>query len=294
MSRLARFVGPITACLVLGACATNAAKKPAELTVPLGDVVAQGNGAHKAAAAAAAVSPLAVVNWVPMHTGQPLPGGALVGGRDYDSDNVTLYVCRASIFGGVHPGKFLSNNCNVSFGGSGTEYHDFEVAVISNGTGHWGPYDATQVANMLLGGHEATGAPLYVCHVNYIHKDTLLGPFFPSDHDSGVHPGKLVNGKCDIEWGGKEIPETQYLQMFYLTPPPPPPPVHASKPAPGPKCGQAGQPDCPSTCSLPPRDYYCGLLAQPWPFLGCRATGVNPTCQDAICTDDKFTAPLCY
>ena len=168
-----------------------------------------------------------------MHSGQQIPGNALVGGADYDQQR-TLYVCRAYLHGGLHPGKLLNGNCNVSFGGSGTEYHQFDVAVKSGGPGHWAPWDPRQTAIILLGGHEAGGAPLYVCHANYIvHSKPFFGIFGSEDTDHGVHPGKLVGGKCDFEWGSHEIAGTQYVQVFYLTPPPapprqvpPPPPGH--------------------------------------------------------------------
>jgi hypothetical protein len=166
----------------------------------------------------------AIVTWVPAQTGQPLPGNLLWGGKDYDQ-NKNLYICRVSLAGGVHPGKLLNNNCNVSYAGSGTEYHQFEVATISGGSGHWGPWNPPAAADILLGGHEASGAPLYVCHANYIVHGGVIGPLGSKDTDHGPHPGKLVAGKCDLEWGGKEIAEDQYVQVFYLTPPPVPPPT---------------------------------------------------------------------
>lgn len=46
-------------------------------------------------------------------------------------------------------------------------------------------YDPSWVA-----GHEANGAPLYVCR---------------ADYQGGVHPGKVVAGNCNIGWGGMEV-----------------------------------------------------------------------------------------
>jgi hypothetical protein len=146
------------------------------------------------------------VTWVSAQSGQPLPASLLLGGRDNDL-NADLYVCRVAINGGIHPGKLLNNYCNVSYGNQGTQYRQFEVAVISGGPGHWGPWNSADTADILLGGHEANGTPLYVCHMGY---------------HNGVHPGKLVSaGACDFEWGGVEYSNgISSGQVFYLTPPP--------------------------------------------------------------------------
>lgn len=185
------------------------------------------------------IAQLASVTWVHMNTGGHIPGNALVGGSDYDAhvgtvEHQPMFVCRVATHGGLHPGKLLNNNCNVSWGGSGTEYHDFEVATNSGGPGHWAPFDPAQTSQMLVGGHEAGGATLYVCHANHIHKQTVAGFLFPQDHDSGIHSGKLVNGKCDVEWGSRELALDQYVQVFYLTPPI----------QPTPQCDVPGKPKC--------------------------------------------------
>jgi hypothetical protein len=247
---------------------------------------------------AGAVGQVATVIWVHVHTGDPIPGNALVGGSDYDQHlgtvpHQTLYVCRVALRGGLHPGKLLNNNCNVSWGGGGTEYHDFEVATITGGPGHWAGFDPAHTREMLVGGRESTGSPLYVCHANYIHRESGPLGVFPSDHDSGVHPGKLVNGKCDVEWGSKELALTQYVAVFYLTPPPPPthPAPPPPQPTPGP-CGVPGRPLCTAAC--PPQQIFCGTLAQPDNYPGqsiqC-GTGLKGACVPFVCTDQGYTRP---
>lgn len=48
----------------------------------------------------------------------------------------------------------------------------------------------------VIGGDEpGRAAPFYVCHANY---------------RTGVHPGKLLDGKCNITWGGNEVSLMQY------------------------------------------------------------------------------------
>jgi len=45
-----------------------------------------------------------------------------------DSDGVTpLYVCRALYNGGLHPGKVVAGNCNITYGGREVVLHNFQV-----------------------------------------------------------------------------------------------------------------------------------------------------------------------
>lgn len=50
-------------------------------------------------------------------------------------------------------------------------------------------------ANPVGGGSEVNGTPQFVCRAPY---------------NGGLHPGKTVADKCNITWGGKEIPMTSY------------------------------------------------------------------------------------
>lgn len=62
-------------------------------------------------------------------------------------------------------------------------------------------------AGAIRGGHEANGTPQYVC----------VAPF-----NGGRHPGKTVNGNCNIGWGGSEqvipIPPAGYAIPVNYTP----------------------------------------------------------------------------
>lgn len=239
----------------------------------------------------------AVINWVHMKTGDPLPAGALLGGEDYDShigaSHMPMYVCRVNLHGGIHPGKLLNNNCNVSWGGSGTEYHDFEVAVRTGGQGHWAAFNPADTVNILLGGHEANGEPLYVCHANYIHKTGGIGPILKGDHDSGIHPGKLKGPTCWVEWGSHEFHLDSYVQVFYRTPPPPPP---------VPPCGIPGKPACTpaptvNNCSIPPHLMACGTVLAPQQYPGQSSScsvGYHGVCVPEVCASTSFTFPRIY
>ena len=57
-------------------------------------------------------------------------------------------------------------------------------------------------ANVAVGGHEGS-TPLYICR---------------GATDDGIHPGKLVGGKCNIGWGGKEVSLDRYELLVNARP----------------------------------------------------------------------------
>jgi hypothetical protein len=59
---------------------------------------------------------------------------------------------------------------------------------------HWAKVNGAVPANAVIGGSEP-GRTLPICHAAY---------------NGGVHPGKVVAGKCNIGYGGKEIVLTSY------------------------------------------------------------------------------------
>lgn len=55
----------------------------------------------------------------------------------------------------------------------------------------WRPWKGRLPANAVRGGVDQNGrVPLYICRAHYI---------------NGIHPGKLLSGKCNIGWGGQEV-----------------------------------------------------------------------------------------
>jgi len=156
------------------------------------------------------------VSWVKCRLGQPLPAGAILGGVEKSgvNDGKSLYVCRAQHAGGIHPGKLIGGQCNIPYGGHEYEKPEFEVAV---GSGTWGK-PQPGYAGALVGGQEP-GRTLYVCRVNY--QEAGWGII-----QHGFHPGKVVEGKCNFGFGGKEIDIFTDFEVFYpnatqaSTPPP--------------------------------------------------------------------------
>lgn len=125
--------------------------------------------------------------WV---AGKTAPAGA-VGGQE---NGQPLYVCRARYQGGLHPGKLLSGSCNIGYGGKEIIVPNFEVLI---GSGDWGA-PRPRLANAFIAGQE-NNSPLYLCRGRY---------------NNGTHPGKVVDGRCNIGFGGEEKMLNDF-EVFY-------------------------------------------------------------------------------
>ena len=113
-----------------------------------------------------------------------LPANAFIGGSE---GSRKLAVCRAAYQGGTHPGKVVAGKCNIGWGGKEIVIRKFEVMTNKGVTLAWAKGPSAK--GMIIGGAER-GRSLPVCRGKY---------------KSGTHPGKVVAGKCNIGWGGKEI-----------------------------------------------------------------------------------------
>lgn len=125
--------------------------------------------------------------WVDMQSGDRIPNNAVVGGEQYNPNNL-LYVCRGAYRGGVHPGKLIGGNCNISYGGSEIILSRYEV-LVSRAPLDWVKSFGNVPGNAVRGGYEH-GNTLFICQTKY---------------RNGVHPGKVVGQGCNIGWGGQEI-----------------------------------------------------------------------------------------
>jgi hypothetical protein len=223
----------------------------------------------------------------------------LLGGHD-NGQNADLYVCKVHVKDaqgkdlGVHPGKLLKNLCNYYYAGGGTEAHFYSFAVVMNKPGHWdSPHGDSQ--HMLSGGSEPDGTPLYVCSANYTEHGRVvnIGPIHmggETQDEHGRQVGQLVGNECHFEFAGTERASNDDVQVYYLTPAPPPPLSPPPSPAP--------PPFQPRSCSIPPHDAFCGLLAYP-AHVSCAVTCNNPAyptpvCQPERCDNgEQFWFPLC-
>jgi len=130
--------------------------------------------------------------WVPARGGD-IPAGAVKGGNEQAPGSESLYVCRAALNDGIHPGKVRPafKGCDVPWGGKELTIADYQVLT---GEYRWVPAtDGSIPTGAVLGGRERPpGAEeLFVCRA----------PF-----QEGVHPGKVRASfkGCNVSWGGKE------------------------------------------------------------------------------------------
>lgn len=128
-----------------------------------------------------------------------------------------LYVCRSPHAGGQHPGKVVAGRCNFGYGGKEIQGRSYEVLRARGGSPRWSPLSG----GLPRGAYQASvydGRPGYVCR---------------GSHAGGLHPGKVVAGRCNIGYGGKELRLSRYQVL--LEPPrgPPPPPPGLSWQSPG-------------------------------------------------------------
>lgn len=66
------------------------------------------------------------LRWVNASEGE-IPPDAIVGGLEGQLD---LYLCRAQYKGGLHPGKVIDRNCNISWGGQEVLQSNYQVPVL--------------------------------------------------------------------------------------------------------------------------------------------------------------------
>lgn len=158
---------------------------------PAAAVPSQGDGVP----APNTVPATGALRWVPSGSGQALPADAVAGGSE---DGATLYVCRAAHSGGVHPGKIVKGNCNIAYGGREIYMHGFEV--LAGPGARWGAAQPGMTGAFVAGAEN--NKPLYLCQ---------------ADYRGGQHPGKVINGKCDISYGGEEVPVVEF-RVLYTTP----------------------------------------------------------------------------
>lgn len=134
------------------------------------------------------VPSLAAGQWI--HYQGNIPDGAVKGGFVPSGD---LYVCRTHYRDGTHVGKLYQGKCLIGWDGNEVARQDFEVLVDRAGA-RWRPTNGGVPDRAVLGGHAPAG-DLYICRAHY---------------RDGTHPGKLLDRKCLIGWGGREVAVSPY------------------------------------------------------------------------------------
>jgi hypothetical protein len=135
--------------------------------------------------------------WVGAANGN-IPPGAFAGGEE---GGQSLFVCRATYQGGIHPGKIRDGfgGCNIGYGGREVTVASYQalVGVAGPSSTLWmEAADGIIPADALAAGREGADT-MYVCQ---------------ADHQGGIHPGKIRKGfdGCNIGWGGKEVRVPSY------------------------------------------------------------------------------------
>lgn len=124
-----------------------------------------------------------------------LPFNAVIGGHE---PGRRLYLCQTFYRDGVHPGKVVDGNCNVTYGGSEISRRHFRIL-----TGYgfkWRPAPRGFVPSNAVAGGMEHNTLLYICRARYMH---------------GVHPGKVVGRTCNIGYSGKEIEVPNYQVLVW-------------------------------------------------------------------------------
>ena len=127
--------------------------------------------------------------WMRAPSGQ-IPAGAIGGGHD---GNAGMYVCRGYYKDGEHPGKTWKGRCNIGWGGREVELNNYDVLVQPGGLA-WLPKDQAANRRCVRGGQEGMESQC-VCRGGF---------------RGGLHPGKTWRGNCNIGYGGKEYPLSNY------------------------------------------------------------------------------------
>lgn len=118
------------------------------------------------------------------------PARAFIAGYEPHRE---LYICQTYYNGGVHPGKVVAGNCNITYAGHEIERHNFRVLTRGRGL-HWRRNRGFIPPNAVPGGYEK-GHPLYICRTHF---------------RNGVYPGKIVDGRCNIGYGGREYVQPNF------------------------------------------------------------------------------------
>ncbi len=143
--------------------------------------------------------------WAETSDTQTLPINAEFGGSE--KDGTKLPVCWAGHLGGIHPGKVVRKQCNITYGGK--EISVTGQYVVYNGRIKWHTGPGTQSGNVpaITGAYE-NGQLRPLCQAQLM----IDGGF------KGTYPGKVLGGKCHVGWAGTEYLVDTYKVGFPNTP----------------------------------------------------------------------------
>lgn len=150
--------------------------------------------------------------WIDGPTAPRTSDGGILNGVQggFDQGAGKLFLCRAQLQDGVHPGKYFGGHCNIGWGNQEIVLtQGYEVLVNTQ------PQDAQYFTQLWHSSTSASGADFHGGSVG----DTRM-LVCRASYNNSIHPGKEWDGKCYIGWGGKEVALDQYevLQLFFQKP----------------------------------------------------------------------------
>ncbi|MBL8207911.1 MAG: DUF3421 domain-containing protein [Blastocatellia bacterium] len=163
------------------------------------DLLARINGMGTPATPSANLPPKSQAIWTPVSPTKGIDTNVALVGQE---NGQKLPLCRATYNGGTHPGKIVNGKCHIGYNGTETNVGTYEV-LTSNANPSFS-LNTTGNGEKFIVGAESNGQPLYLCSAAY---------------QNGTYPGKIVNGKCNITWGGNEISLASF-NTYYLPPKP--------------------------------------------------------------------------
>jgi hypothetical protein len=130
------------------------------------------------------------VDWVRHDSGQPIPARAVRAG-----DAGPLFVCRAQLQDGVHPGVTTGGSCLVPQKGKAEPFEIYEVAVGSDYTWRAGDFEGAIVA-----GKQGRSSDLYVCRATLFEETGARVTAGGKAYRTGPHAGH-----CYVAHQGREV-----------------------------------------------------------------------------------------
>lgn len=140
--------------------------------------------------AAALLLAASAVSWEPHEAGEPIPAQAV---RVVETE--ALYVCRAQLPDGVHPGVTTGGPCLVPQKGSAEALDYYQIAV---GTGYG--WRAADWDNAVPGGKQGRNGDLYVCRAAVATPSGIRATAGGKAYRSGPHAGH-----CFVLHEGREV-----------------------------------------------------------------------------------------
>lgn len=137
-----------------------------------------------------------ISNWIIIPNYASMPETVVIGN---ELSNNYYYVCQAYYQGSLIPGKLVAGNCNIAYNGQEIVLNNYRLL---SGQGYqWEPaIPETIPSGAVIGGYESNGQPLYVCRAQY---------------RGEMHPGKIVDNRCNFGWGGRERSAAYYEVLTY-------------------------------------------------------------------------------